>query len=646
MAGFLTGTGDLTYNGIKFPVQISATISLQPVYDAADRGVKYTRHLFSITAIFHDELLPHVPGTLDSDLPLVLEKLQQPGGILIFASKGFGANYTLNTAIQDVAFGPKPRVLEWTPVGNNKSVRLRWQCEVAVLPCVDLVPAVYKNRPISVTYTYTWSLDEAGLTQRTTTGTIEAVGTRTIALDDPPGKVELSADDFRSSFLLGVPLGYTRSRQDYNLSPDHRILTFTIVDTEIPSDNPYYPGILRPSVRVSVGNIGGEISMLNWNMTISGSISTAMGVPRWYAWVAYWMIVEHRVKLIRMRAKLGDPSTGSPSMRPGDVLYISEIHFEEEVFGRSMSFSCRIVFACELASIMHASGLWEQIRYYDSEEDNQNPDDPEGGLDERDPVTHPGNYDPWSTLNWTDYRARMVDNSSESPPLPNTAPWSIRGHRGLRFYATTEDYIIQICDPAYVGFAPADSTPDPVAYSAPNYGIATQDQSSRDYDNTWVTFQTSTELVQCSNNLEHNPLVVPESRRSPGEGIPDPSDDTYPWSLRNTSGFTGTQQAARTYPVIFQRRTQTQYLVHFAGMAVRVRVPVPQIELIRYGGQVPLLIGTRRQWSTKLGYYGPLPVFATWWEAWYSLPMAPLNDTATTSPDVNEIKRTYFPADT
>lgn len=644
MAGFLTGTGNLTYNGIEFPVQISATISIQPVYDAADRGIKYTRHLFNITAIFHDELLPHIPEMLDSNLPLVLEKLQQPGGVLIFSSKGFGTDYILNTALQDVAFGPKPRVLEWTPVGNNKSVRVRWQCEVAVLPCLGLSPSIYKSRPISVTYTHTWSLDETGLTQRTTTGTIESVGTRTINPNDPPGFVELSADDFRSSFQLSMPLGYTRARQDYNLSPDHRVLTFTIVDTEIPSDNPYYPGIVRPSVRVSVNNLGADIGMLNWTMTISGSISTAQGVPRWYAWVAYWMIVEHRVKLIRMRAKLGDPETGSPSIRPGDVLYVSEIHFEEEVFGRSMSFSCRIVFACELASIMHASGLWEQIRYYDSAA-NQNPDDPEGGPDERDPVTHPGEYDPWSTLTWTNYRARMVDNSSESPPLPNTAPWSIRGNRGMQFRATTEDYIIQICDPSSSGFAPVDTTYELAEYPAPSYGISAPDESYRDYDTSWVSFHAGAELVQFSNNLEHNPLVVPEDRRSPGEGIPDPADPAYSWYLRNTTGQTGTPQAARTVPVVYQRRTQTQYLVHFVGMAVRVGVPVPQIELVKYGGQTPLLVGTRRQWSTKLGYYGPLPVFSTWWEAWYSLPMAPLNGTTEIQPDVAEIKRTYFQND-
>jgi hypothetical protein len=623
MAGFLTGTGQLTYNGIVFPNQVTCHVSLTPVYDESDRAVKYTRYVFSVSTVFHNELLPHITSDLDTHLHGILDQLQQPGGTLIFEGKGLGI-LQINTLQQDVASGPKPRIVNWQPIGDNRAARVQWECEVCLLPCHRLSgDSTSLQRPISVTYSMHWSINEDGLTVRTVSGLIEAAAYRTTSLADLPGRVALDADDFRGFLVVDVPLGYSRTQQEYRLSPDRRQLSVSITDTELASDNPYPIGILRPNVSVSLAST--ELSMTIWEQTISGNISVSKSHPRWYAWAAFMIIAQQRAAHMQQKAFktiIDNTNEGTLNDSRGGVIYLSSLRFQEELFSRNLSFSATFLVACSLHTILEASGFWQPIRYFDSSK-NQHINYPDGG----------DGYDPWTALTWDEYRESMT--TAEEPLL---APWSARGSAGM-YFRSVDDYIVHICDNNQSNIHVV-AEENPALHDPANYYQYTPGQPNAANDKTWLGYQSGVEVIQHSNTFQHNPLTVPEGRsllRSPNPQNPDPRYHENQLGFPYRTDYAPTPQNQLTLSPIYHYRNQTQYYVRFTGWAKRVRYPVPQVELLYFSGYPATLVGTRRVYQSKVGTAGPYPIYLCCWDATYVIPAAPINGTVYTVPNIQTV---------
>lgn len=622
MAGFVDAPLRLTYNGVIFPAQIQSAVTITPNYSPqSDRMVVSTTYRLSVVTILHDYMDTLGGLSVESGLPDIIKRLQVPGAPMMIQGMGLGTLWinTSKDGIRDIAQGPKPRLIEWTPVGNNISIRIRWEVEFTLVACPEILSTFYVNTPLSMEWQTQFSLDERGLTQIIWSGSLTLA--QPIRLEDEGSPCatfstpdQSSGFDFRKFVAdnFVAPYDFIRTSQSYTHSHDNRTLTFSITDTETPSDNPYYPGCIQPQVTVSVGNRNGDLSMQLWNVTITGTIGVSKSHPRWYAWVAFWMIVEQRIRLFRQR------STISVGNKKGDAIWITNFQFSEEVFDRTMSFSVTIFCTCDLATIMQASGMWEPIRYYDPTADP--PQDP-GYPDGLSPY-----FAPWTKLTWKQYHEAMHDNPD--PTTNALPPWGPYGfhNEGDR----VGDYAYNICQ---CNITPTPPTPTASAEApTPSYAISPYNDLPSP-QNTWVHFQANADLTQLSNTHQHNLLTTPEPRNSQ-TGF-DPGYVNY----------SGVNQGPLTVPAVTQRRTQTEYYVRFTGMAKRIGYPIPQVELTSYGGQIPTLVGTRRWRHTKAGYYGTQPLYVAMWDAWYTIPMAPVADTSTVVPDVGTIFDTHSSLD-
>src|SRR5262245_2851537 len=164
---------EASYNGVTFGVRTETLgIECRPARDQAGRAISHIVHSISLkTTIAAD---PDSPLTPDEQLEGIRTRLQQDGGALKFVDKGFG-NFTVNTAApgaegeaRDVAWGPKPQLLRWKPLGNNQAAEVTWTVEVAVPEC--FAPLGGTVRPMEACYRVQWSVDGGGYQRRTVTG--------------------------------------------------------------------------------------------------------------------------------------------------------------------------------------------------------------------------------------------------------------------------------------------------------------------------------------------------------------------------------------------------------------------------------------------------------------------------------------------
>jgi len=560
MAGFLSGTGTASYNGVDFPVQIKSRFQLLPVEDDAGRGMKYVRHICTISGTFHnfDANTGNnvIPGTLDNEAtgwPELQRKLLEPGKTFTFTDKGFGSAFVVNSNKADVTYGPKPRMLEWSEAVGAQAVYFTWTCEFHISNCGTAHPP---GRLAQFVYEMNWSIGQSGLTARTVSGLYEIPATRN------GNEVTDTADRYRHKIKVVLPKGYERVQQDFTLSADKRTLRFSITDVEIPSDNPYFPGIIRPDVTYGVDNE--SLGMSIWLMNLSGRIEVAKGYPRWYAWVAFLLCFQARKEAIRK----GRDRRGKPAR----FILIDHIGIQEELFGRSMSFSLSWQISCSLRDILPASGLWT--------------------------IT--------PTTSWDSYRTSMLVNGH----------WDTRGYAKM-MHSTEEDSIVGLCEDSniVIGKDNGPSSPSDKAHYLDDY--------KPDPEQSWLYFQNNVEWVRNTQTYAHQPLKRPESY-SPGEM----TAGTIPSSPPGSS----------VSPPIIHRRTQSGYYVRMKGHAIRAGFPIPNIELLSYGGAKATPVGKGRFSHRTIGQF-TCPVYLASWDKVYSLDSTPNGDATVTKPDAKDFRR-------
>lgn len=496
MAGFLASVGTLTYNGITFPNQVSCRVQVRSVADTARRHTKYTEWTLNVETIFHDPNgvsdQPHITTDLDTDLPTVRKKLEHSGAILVFSGKGLGTDLSINTSIVEVAYGPFPEVLAWEFIGNNSAVRCVWAVTFRIPESSD--QNVLLRRLLELNYAIAWDITESGLTRRLINGQMElAVPRSSVISESTRWRVTDTVDRFRENFQAEIPVGFARVSQNWSLSPDKRICTFTIVDEEIPSDNPYYPGTIRPRINHAVASH--NMSFAQWNNTLSGTIEVALGYPRWFAWAAFLLVLQKRLNAASAARKRD--GTGCPDNNVG-VQLIQAISFNEEVFGRSTAFSVSWLLTCSLDTLMQASGLWEV----------------------NDEIT------------WAGYRQSMAETSGN---------WSHRGNAQM-FHSVNDDALV-----AFESTAPQSIYVSAnVARGLNENGYSLLSQPCPPPDNSWLVFSQSITLIPDHHIVHHKTLTDPESLDLQ---TPSPSATTVTNQSGASIGTTAYRRSDSTYRV-------------------------------------------------------------------------------------------------
>lgn len=471
--------GTLYYNGFLFPPHISANVVSRPVQDSTGRFEKYIEFSLEVEFFLYpgaDEGGPDAPGSstketrsvpgitnsysafitenadLDVSFPNVRKLLTEDAGDLIFSNKGYGndifiASYPLAGTYRDVNYGPKPKLLEWEPVGGNKAVKVRWRVDSTYAECLQASNEV--NNVAEFSYGVNWSINASGELTRTINGQVEISVPRVSAAN----KFVLRdhADRHRDRIRFPVIPGFRRE-QDFNLTPDRKFLIFTFTDTEIPSENPYFEHMVDMRVNHTVRNAGGVVGT-QWMSDITGSITIAPGQKRVLMWLAFKQIFLDRFNLLKDESRTLDGY--DPGTTTSHVWWTS-FSVTEELFGRSMQFSASYTYAANLSEVLQKSGLWRPV----------------------------------PNVSWARHSASMSQAGG---------PHHIRGQGGPEhFFQGENEAMISLC-------GPQDST-----FFAPVAGSRTLEEALNpdkcDDNKDYICFEPEVQLIEDSGGVAHYPL--------------------------------------------------------------------------------------------------------------------------------------------
>jgi len=325
----LPATGELRYNDLTFDGATHITVDVEYLYDAADRTIIAQQHTINVEAIFAND---GTDGDLDVDMENIRRRLGQAGKALYFRQKGFGNDLIVNVGeVQDIKNGPKPRVLSWVPIGDDKACQVIWRV-VTVLPICEGGDRRFQGVS-ALNYSVSYDIDGHGDTTRTLAGFIAVaqVGGAT-------------ADAVRNAFAPAPVEGFER-KQKWVGNFDKSRIDFTIIDRQIPSPNPYPAHMTAVSGRHRV-SWGRGPKGANFFNNISMTISPEAGLSGSEAWLVFLGVTTNRINWARRRQQ--------------DVL-IDSLDVEEDLFGRPQSFQIRYRMLGCIRDFVGDVGLWRPI---------------------------------------------------------------------------------------------------------------------------------------------------------------------------------------------------------------------------------------------------------------------------------------------
>jgi hypothetical protein len=330
--------GQLIYNGIAFGGSSQITLQQEMVRDEADRTTTYVRSTLTCRSVLYDS------NDTGGSFLSARSALEMTGGELIFSGQGAGNIHVNGSGVIDLKFGPKPRVLVWSPLGSLRACEVVWTCEFC-LPYDGNLGTYSLDTFLAFNYGISYSIDTKGSTTRTISGYLEVPQTRV-------GRyVTKTADTYRTYVNPAVPSEFKRTQKDFRVSPDKSRLDFTITDEEIPSDNPYPAGVANIDARhVVMWSKGARGSGFLRNR-ITAEIELGFDQPIENAYAIFLHIAYERIK----KARDG-----------GHNILIDDISVEEGIFDRKTSFSVSYRFTYLLYKLIFdkipaATGIFSKL---------------------------------------------------------------------------------------------------------------------------------------------------------------------------------------------------------------------------------------------------------------------------------------------
>lgn len=332
----LSDVGTVSYNGYTFDGASHLTIRVEPVMDEANRTVIYHRHTISIHGV-----IAAAAGTT-IEMSLIRSLLSKTGGELLVVNRGF-STLAVNGAggVKDVAFGPKPKIISWNPIGSLLAAEIEWECETCIAYCGLPVNA---TGVLAFNYSVDYALDYRGITTRSITGYLEIAANRTAV-----GATTISdtADAYRHLIAPTVPLRFKRTTSDFRVSVDKRRLDFTIVDSEINSPNPWPNGAVKVDAQHSVDwSISSKLAGMLRN-TISVDIELAPDQPMLNAYAIFVQIANSRYNIAQAYYT--------------NCALVEGVSCKENIFERTASFTLKYRITQTLKAILTSTGLWQPL---------------------------------------------------------------------------------------------------------------------------------------------------------------------------------------------------------------------------------------------------------------------------------------------
>lgn len=305
----LPDIGSLSYNGVSFSSLFKTHISGKVVPDEARRTRKFLEWtLYAEGNVTADDL----PDT-DDIMDYLRQKLTAFAAPLIYEDKGFG-KFNINapgSSQSDVAWGPEPMLLEFSPLGNARAAFVRWQVTVRFSEypqtrTVSSRSSLGQGPVLQFTWDYHMRYDEEGYSSYRINGTLEIPLTR-LSVEDRA--IRSTVEDFREKWLnIAVDLDTFRvTERSFDYSRDRRTAQFVMAYEELPPMG-LPPGCSSArgtfSVRNTSGVLGGsshaKLALMLWTCSLRCTYTVRGDQDQRVALLAFYSLLWFRMQQTRL----------------------------------------------------------------------------------------------------------------------------------------------------------------------------------------------------------------------------------------------------------------------------------------------------------------------------------------------------------
>lgn len=404
----LEDIGTLSYNGVTFSQLYRSSVSGPPAMDNAGRTRRGVEWTISVDGVVTLDLTAAAAqdragnGTIDDQWELMRQLLSAPAGILTYQGKGFGpfiVNGVGAGAVDDIAWGPKPKLLEFQPLGGSRASFVRWQV-TTIIPEFAAGPV---GKPVNPTLTMppsgfgrliagdpplaaragpvvqfneesTLRYDEAGYASYSIRGTLEIPLTRSTV---DARTIDHTVDDYRQRFL-NIWVDLTRFKvqaRSFSYSRDKRTCEWEFACTELaPMGLPEGAAVARGNY--SVRPLKQGPALCQWLCSLKGTYTIRKDQPRRLAWKAFIGLLVSRISYSTF-GEMGLVDTLLPGLLPPRIrlpiaaaieratrrAWVIHFAFDEGLYddSRTMTFEASWWLMTNIQTILRASGVWRPV---------------------------------------------------------------------------------------------------------------------------------------------------------------------------------------------------------------------------------------------------------------------------------------------
>ena len=257
------------------------------------------------------------------------------------------------TKYHDVRGGPKPMVLIWEAVGSNRSVRIVWTVDCWVVECAAFNSSGGRGPGfLERTQEVQWTVNTEGMMTRTCRFTHELYN-RSSTINEVKSADLTIPKQFQLEELLGFHRDSTR-----RLNRDGRVEEITVTDTEIPSDNPYFPGMVKIDADHEVKSTLAD-GFTRWTSTINVAVRYAAGVAPSVAYTAITAILRARYTFSPYYKKLLTHANRYKSVQTQNIPVAMSIR--ESLYDRRISATLSYWFVPQPNTLIAATNLFTAI---------------------------------------------------------------------------------------------------------------------------------------------------------------------------------------------------------------------------------------------------------------------------------------------
>lgn len=599
--GIYTSGRNIEYNGVSFPYAHKCSIKTTPVPSFDGRNYKYIEWVVSVEAIFSGsqgvsidqvrlpagELIASDPA--DDVFQLIYKRLSEPGQVLYLDNVGVGETEGPRNGWcsrnADLAWGPKPSVTSWEPVGSNLAMKIVWECKLSIKYCnatTNAFPGLtYPSSTDLLDFGFgeVWSLTDEGLTTRTIRGQYE-IPARRVQRENAPSAAFLlqnNADTIRDTVVASFPrLPNYKRTQNFELSPDAKTLSFTIVDAEIPSDNPFFRGTTDIQVSRSVSS---SLPFAKHTFTLEGRIRVLPSFPMIWGWFVFVLLVDYQIYEANRFLNTYDTDKNEEQRLKKNWLPAS-YQIKEELFDRELSFSVVMTYYTSLANILQATSLFKPLPN----------------------LQNANNWALWSADLQSVVGARGISKLGQFP---------------------SDQIVIDICESTVI---PIHNTLQNLARNlsgVKDEGNPARTSKKPKPEDSYIDYRVQTTVRSKEKTIQHSPLDTSGPEREYEQVGPGTSESI---PLPTTNQSSSTPNYVRNTELVTHKQGKTDYEVDLTGYAIRVGYPPSPPSLVSYGGLIPIKTGNDKIINKTLavGSSG-LTIYQVTWRKTYLLSGRPAN---------------------